>query len=211
VRRLALVGLAAALGCGAEAPAPDKPTWVDDVKPILQANCFHCHGPTANYDKWGTNRWDVYDLTDPNWAMVGAGEVRDAMMRRIFVSARDKAHFGTIPIYVSPEATDDARMPPPPAVRISERDISVLEKWAATGFTLGSHDPNHKPAIRWLQQGKTLAVTDGDADQVMGKLDCGGTEVLLNRSGNHTLPQGAVAPCSGMLYDGFDLVSVELK
>jgi hypothetical protein len=206
-----ILGLAAVLGCGTEAPAPDKPTWVDDVMPILQANCFHCHGATASYDKWGTNRWDVYDLTDPNYAMIGAGEVKDAEGRRIVVSAKDKPHFGTIPIYVSVDATDDARMPPPPATRLSNRDITVLDNWAKTGFTLGSHNPNHRPVLVRLDQGKEFVVTDEDGDQVKGKLDCGGTEVLLDRSGNQTLPEGASAPCSGMLYDGFDLVSVELK
>jgi hypothetical protein len=206
-----ILGLAAVLGCGTEPPAPEKPTWVDDVMPILQANCFHCHGANASYEKWQTNRWDVYDLTDPNYALVGAGEVKDAMGFRIFVSARDKGHFGTIPIFVSEDATDDARMPPPPATRLSTRDIAVLENWSKTGFTLGSHNPNHKPVLARLGTGKDFAVTDEDGDQVMGKLDCGGTEVLLNRSGNQTLPEGASAPCSGMLYDGFDLVSVELK
>jgi len=50
--RITLVAMLLGLGCGTEAPVPDKPTWVDDVQPIMQANCFHCHGPTASYAKW---------------------------------------------------------------------------------------------------------------------------------------------------------------
>jgi hypothetical protein len=222
VRRpaLALLGLTGGLGgCGSETPAPAKPTWVDDVLPLMQANCFHCHGPVADSHQWGTLRWDVYDLTDPKYATVGGGEVfeliKDGLGREvpspIFVSARNAKHFDLIPTWVSVEATDDARMPPAPAERLSRRDIAVLQNWAATGFTRGDRPNNGKPAIEWLEQGKTFGVTDADRDQVLGKLDCGGTEVKFDRSGNHTLPAGAHVPCSGMLYDGFDLVPVELK
>lgn len=210
--------LLGAVGCGSETtPAPDQPTWVDDVRPILQANCFQCHGPTADYDKWGTNRWDIYDLTDSNYAAIDFGEVtRPALTPeeagiRTFVSAKDNKHFPSIPIYVSVNATDDARMPPPPATRLSKRDITVLENWAKTGYSLGNHPDNHKAAIAWVEPGKTFTVTDEDADQVLGKLDCGGTEVRIEWSGAHTLPAGVSAPCSGMLYDGFDLTAVELK
>ncbi len=42
-----LIPLLFAAGCAAS--APDDPTWVDDVQPILVANCVRCHGmPPAN-------------------------------------------------------------------------------------------------------------------------------------------------------------------
>ncbi|HXU82804.1 MAG TPA: hypothetical protein VN914_15495 [Polyangia bacterium] len=210
--------MAGALGCGSEKPAPDQPTWADDVRPILQANCFQCHGPAADYAKWGTNRWDVYDLTDPNYAMLGFGEVvlpssvPDEAGLRTFVSARDTKHFGTIPAYTSPDAPEGARMPPLPATRLSARDFTVLQNWAKTGFTPGQHQPNHKPVIEWLDPGKSFAVTDEDSDQVLGSLVCGGTTVRIEYAGAHDLPPGTAAPCSGMLYDGFgELTPAELK
>jgi hypothetical protein len=208
-----LFAVAGSIGCGTEAPAPDKPTWADDVMPILQANCFHCHGPVAN-QKWATNRWDVYDLSDPTYADLGFGPVTDPnTMVRTFVGVKDSVHWLTVPIYVSPESTDDARMPPPPANRLSARDVQVLVNFGKTGFTPGSHSPNHKPAITWLEKNKTFAVTDEDGDQVLGKLDCGGTEVPIPFAGRHTLPSDATGPCTGSLYDGWDqrLTNVSLK
>jgi hypothetical protein len=212
----ALVALWGALGCGTEAPVPDKPTWVDDVKPILQANCFHCHGSAADdvrqaLPKLLVYRWDVYDLSDPRYAMLGFGEVVDPVAKvKTFVSAKDDRHYQNIAIWTAPDATDDARMPPAPALRLSARDRAVLDRWSTSGFTLGTRS-NQKPEISWIEPGKRVAVTDRDGDQVLGKLDCGGTAVPIDSSGGHTLPAGANAPCSGMLFDGFDLVPVELK
>jgi hypothetical protein len=190
------------VGCGAEAPAPDKPTWADDVLPILQANCFHCHGPTANYEKYMTKRWDVLDLSLPPYAELGFTEDRKDTART-FLSAN--SHFDLIPTYLLPEPTtmEDTRMPPPPAPRLSARDAQVLANFKATGFTPGSHHPNHKPAIAWQDRNKTFFVTDQDGDQVLGKLDCGGTEVAILFAGRHTLPSGVTGPCSGALHDGW--------
>jgi len=210
------------LGCGAEAPVPDKPTWAEDVLPILRANCFHCHGPSApgiraKFPKITLLRWDVRDLTDPNYAAIGFGEVSDPpdnpMAPKVFVSASNSLHFkSSVLAFIKPETPDDTRMPPIPATRLAARDIAVLEKWADNDFAPGKHPQNHKPKIVWATKNKVVEITDEDGDQVLSKLDCGGTEVKLDRSGRHTLPTDVSGPCTATMYDGWDdLTTTELK
>jgi hypothetical protein len=206
--------------CAVERPAPQEPTWVDDVQPILEANCFHCHG--ASFDsKERRYRWDIYDLSDARYKDVGFMVLEETtpdsvstVPLRTFLGASDAGHYPFILDYVSPEATEDTRMPPPPASRLSARDVAVLRNWSTQPrkFQPGNHQPNHPPAISWLDPGQSVLVSDADGDQVLGRLECGGQEVLLPRSGGHQLPPGAVAPCTGALFDGWDAVTpVELK
>lgn len=190
--------LAAALlvvGCGTEAPAPDKPTWVDDVEPIMKANCFHCHGANANFTKWGTKRWDVLDATQvyPDLGFAPSDS---------FTGAGDMTHFILVGAYI--KDTGAGRMPPPPASALSARDQEVLVNWSKTGFTPGQHSPNHKPKISWLVKGKRYQVLDDDGDQVLGQLDCGGMMVPVLRSGTSELPADISPPCAATLYDGFE-------
>jgi hypothetical protein len=201
-----LLAVALLLGCGAEAPVPDKPTWVDDVKPIFQANCFHCHGANANFTKFGNRRWDVYDLNKPEYMALGF------MTSEGFLGASDQpahTHQGLVGLYV--KDTGAGRMPPPPATPLGARDIEVLDNWSKTGFTEGQHAQNNKPTIAWLQKPKRYQVLDADDDQVLGQLDCGGTMFPIPRSGGLDLPADATPPCTATLFDGFEQVTAELK
>lgn len=199
-RRCLLIVSLAAAGCGTEAPAPDKPTWVDDVKPILQANCFHCHGATAD-PKAKAVRWDVPELaTKAPYAEMGFMEVSMAV-----ISAADTNHFTLMKVYTASDFPETERMPPPPATRLSTRDLAVLENWSKTGYTIGTHKPNYKPTARWInKQTGWYEVVDGNGDQVLGQIDCDGTMAQIPRSGAHRLPMGAQAPCQLRLFDGFD-------
>jgi hypothetical protein len=216
------------LGCGVEAPVPDKPTWADDVLPILRANCFHCHGPVARAFKYGTTRWDVYDLVMPvidplhpivptetamNFADLGFSQTNDPddPMNNAVLFTGAKHHAAVIKLEVVLPPDDPSHMPPAPATPLSARDVQVLSNWADTGAALGKRRPNQKPTIHWLQKGKTYEVLDGDGDQVLGQLDCGGMTVQIMRSGTGALPSGASPPCTARLYDGFDLVPANLK
>jgi hypothetical protein len=203
------------VGCGTEAPAPDKPTWVDDVKPILQANCFGCHGATANI-KLGLTRWDIYDLTDPVYADLGFMMTTDDTGTLIkFTGA--KAHAATflavLPSSANSMIPENQRMPPPPATKLTDRDVTVISNWFMTGASPGKHYPNHKPRIAWIQKPKRYEVVDDDGDQVLGQLVCadGAETVQVDRSGGHILPSAATPPCTVKLYDGFDLVTTNLK
>jgi hypothetical protein len=219
--RPAILVVALVVGaCGVERPAPEEPTWVDDVQPILQANCFHCHG--ASFDsKEGRYRWDVYDLSDARYQQVGFMVVEETtpdsvstIPVRTFLGASDAGHYRIILDFVSADANEDIRMPPPPASRLSARDVAVLRNWSteAQKFQSGNHQPNHPPEIAWLEPGRSVVVSDADGDQVLGRLECGGQPVLLPRSGGHELPPGVVAPCTGALFDGWDAITaVELR
>jgi hypothetical protein len=218
LRRRWLLASILLAGCGTEAPVPEQPTWAEDVLPIMRANCFSCHGPLANYQKYGNKRWDVYDMTAEPLMRMGLGPVMEDIMQKdgkivpvtTFLGAKDNA--GSYHLFA--ESDDEAaRMPPPPATKLSARDLAVLANWEdaknPNRLALGSHNPNHKAAYRWLDKpARLVAVTDEDGDQVLGKLDCGGTEFVILRSGSHKLPATA---CTGTLFDGFDETTVNLK
>ena len=213
LRRLLFASMLLA-GCGTEAPAPAKPTWAEDVLPILRANCFGCHGPLANYRKFQNKRWDVYDMNAEPLMRMGLGPISEdfeinGVLKPIpvFFSATENAT--SFVAFTGPLAVEATRMPPPPATPLSARDVEVLKNWNDTGKTLGSHSPNHKAAYRWLDKpARLVAVTDEDGDQVLGKLDCEGMEVVILRSGSHKLPSTV---CTGTLFDGFDETTVNLK
>jgi hypothetical protein len=216
-RALPLSGIliAGLLGCGAEAPAPDKPTWVDDVEPILRANCFHCHGANVNQkftDNYTAARWDIYDITDPAYAQLGFMMQNDSADKNVSFAGAKQIGLALY-VYANTAAqTEQTRMPPPPATPLSLRDQTVLENWAMAGkLAQGQHTPNHKPTIGWLVKGKTYEVLDEDQDQVLGKLTCGGTDYPIDRSGTHTLPGDATLPCSASLYDGFEPATGNLR
>ena len=84
----------------------------------------------------------------------------------------------------------------------------MLDAWRATGFQRGTRPYNQRPTITWSPTAPQLLVQDGDQEQVLGKLVCTGGEMLLPRSGIMTMPDGMQAPCSAVLFDGQDLVSV---
>jgi hypothetical protein len=188
---------ALAAGCGGESPVPDEPTWVDDVEPILRGNCFSCHG--AGKRSTDAHRWDFfYDKGDATLMEIGVP--KDLVESKI--QALKWPTWLTLP-------TGDY-MPPPPATRLSERDIEVVRRFA-TNPRRGTRSANHKPTIAWFPAAPWVLVSDGDHEQVLGKLTCGDVAVPIDRTGAQQLPAGAGKSCTGTLYDGQAVVSVMLK
>lgn len=221
-RLASLLSATAALGCGTEQAVPEMPTWAGDVQPILRANCFHCHGASANYKLYRTMRWDVFDLSEEPYQRMGFEKVFEEVevsgkLTRVatFFGASDSSHGGIISAYVDVDAGEQ-RMPPAPATPLSARDRAVLQNWAEllkkqpASALKGSHPTNHPPTISRLAPGLNV-VADEDGDQVLGKLDCGGVEVRIRHSGAVTLPAGASPPCRGTLYDGYAEAAVSLE
>ncbi len=104
----ALASLAAA--CAPAAPA--NPTWEQDVKPILAANCVRCHrNPPANGAP-GTFRLDVCE--DASATVLGAKSQVPRILARGGLEGA-------------------AAMPPPPAGGLSDRQLEILENWRAKG------------------------------------------------------------------------------
>jgi hypothetical protein len=190
-------------GCaGDQAAIPDQPTWVDDVRPILQANCFHCHGSSASYSDYRTRRWDFYGINDdPQITALG----RFADDPKTLVNPNNDDQFRVMLGYADPHAADGDRMPPPPATRLSARDLLVMARWQSAHFPRGQHNPNHPPALTTEGPG-IFRIADADGDQVLGKLTCGEHELLLPRSGGYAL-LGMAPPCTVSLYDGFEAVT----
>ena len=205
-----LIGACVILGlvaCQGEAPPPDLPTWVDDVEPLLRGNCYQCHGVSADLANYRTVRWDVYDLRDPHYVAMGFYDPESPPDN--FLGARQGDHFRLVLDYV--QSADPARrMPPRPASPLDARALAVLKSWSDTGFAQGAHAPNHPPTIRWREPPLVFEVEDADRDQVLGRLDCGGTLVPVLHSGASALSPGARPPCAGTLFDGFDEAAVTL-
>lgn len=103
--------LLTALAQAACAPSvPDNPSWEEDVKPIMAANCVRCHRAEPQNGAPSTFRLDACEA---------AGDV-DGTAARI-ASALSRAQ------------NDQAPMPPAPAARLSDRQIEVLQNWFENG------------------------------------------------------------------------------
>ena len=190
-----LVGLALS-GCGAEAPVPSAPTWVDDVEPILRGNCFSCHG--AGKRSMDAHRWDFFfAMDDPTLGQIPVP--KDLVETR--VQAIKWPTWLTL--------TTGDFMPPPPATRLSDRDVEVFRRFSLDPRR-GTRVGNHKPAVAWFPRAPRILVSDGDHEQVLGKLTCGGVEVPIDHTGAQTLPDGVGTSCTGTLTDGQDVVTVNL-
>ena len=103
-----------ALATAACAPAaPANPSWEQDVKPILAANCVRCHRSPAQNGAPPTTRLDV---------CADAGTVYGAATMAQNVLSRARL----------PRETATA-MPPEPATGLSSRQIRIIERWIANG------------------------------------------------------------------------------
>jgi hypothetical protein len=219
MRKLSLVLAGLVLGslaCEGPASVPAKPTWVDDVEPILRANCFHCHG-SLNPDPAPTSplqRWDFYDLGDAR--LLG---IRDVKMDYMTAWSSGKDHASLIGSYIM--MIGGGRMPPPPATPLSADAKQTITNWINTGSPLGATPVvpplrgtrlnNRKPTAAWLVRPKTIEVSDGDHEQVLGKVTCQGADEPVLYAGTTTLPAGWMPPCTATLFDGQDVVTVNLQ
>jgi hypothetical protein len=214
--------LLALAGCEEVVGVPAKPTWVDDVEPILRGNCFHCHGSSSSMTTVGTRRWDfAVEHNDPNLTAIGDFSVlygtTPAMPLAPAVSLiSDDMESGknqvTFLLLFAGSKDLAMRMPPPPATPLSARELKVLENWQNSGRERGMRSPNAKPTAAWLNKGQNLfLVSDADREQVLGKISCSGRDELLIRSGAHSLPDGTSPPCTVTLYDGQETNTVQLN
>jgi hypothetical protein len=152
------------LGVGAScAPeVPEEPSWIEDVRPILAANCLRCHMPPQSGGAPTYFRLDRYDSesTDVSGAATMANTIANV--------------------------TSTGFMPPAPRFPLTRRQIDILSRWAA------SMDPsdlppappprpgNRPPEIRLLEPlpaaGEDLVsiwyeIRDPDRDLVYGRLE----------------------------------------
>jgi hypothetical protein len=202
-----LVSATMAMSCGGPDPVPDKPTWVD-VQPVMRGNCFGCHG--AERASLLAGRLDFYyDPADARLRDIAVGDVDNYMKGIGFLIAGGAKGDPTIAAFIGPGASDP--MPPPPA-SMSDHDLQIIRKWAdpVAGKPQGTRTPNHRPAAAWGTTLVNILVTDEDREQVLGKLTCNGVETPLTHTGLTVLPAGLRAPCTAALFDGWEVVKVNL-
>ena len=111
------------------APGGDSVDFNRDVRRILSANCFHCHGPDAKERKGGGQalRLDLdesakADLGDGRRAIVPGHPDRSELIRRV----------------TTPDADD--RMPPAETgKKLTADEIATLRKWIVQGAGYSRH------------------------------------------------------------------------
>ena len=199
--------LAAVAGCTESAPS--APTWIDDVRPILAANCVRCHGLPAIAGAPGTFRLDKYgDTLLPDGTVVSGA--------------------AGVAFIIGFRAGDKGDMPPDYPRPDWQRD--TLLNWNTTGVALGDRADNAPPELI-VAEGATIdvpgsgslpyEVTDADGDLVDGQLiarPTTGDDIVLSadlRSGRGVatydtpvLPDGSYELLA-VLTD--DLVTVEVS
>src|SRR5262249_2139217 len=142
---LALVTAAAACS---NATAPANPTWADDVQPIIQGNCSHCHGSSAKAN--GMNfRFDICDAA----AFIDTGVTLPPS-----AGASNMVMAALIKNEITPHEGERAFMPPPPASPLPDFERDTLINWVAK-HECGNRKGNHKPKAKLV--GK-LDFTDGN-------------------------------------------------
>ena len=173
---------ALALGACSSALPPDKPTWADDVHPVIQGSCGHCHGPTASVSGLGFR----FDICDPSvFADTGVAfgencsdkDLADLSCERAGASKQG----GLIINDVAPKDGSHPAMPPPPGGQLSDYEREVFVRWIAAKTPCGTRPGNHKPTLKLIGKPKysgtdvtvTVEVTDVDGDQVLGSIFVG--------------------------------------
>jgi hypothetical protein len=163
------------IAIGACAPAvPAEPTWVEDVQPILLANCARCHGSEPIFGAPSTFRLDVYDDED-----LGNGRVRRG--------ARSMAEF------LVARAVEIGDMPAE-GPGLSARASEILEAWLLAGRPVGARAGNAAPTVtldgpRSGDQALLLTFTvhDDDRDSVRGTVRIGDAWVHPLHDGRQTV------------------------
>ncbi len=166
MRAIAIIALSAQAGCAPEVPS--EPTWVDDVRPILVANCVRCHSVPPLGGAPGGFRLDAYGAESPEEADA-TGEPYGARLMDGLITARTEAK--TMP----------------PRLSLTGRQIEVLAAWQQAGSPRGVRADNRAPEISIVPERDgpqvVLAYTieDPDEELVTGSLfaDPGDGERLL--------------------------------
>ncbi|HEU5058508.1 MAG TPA: hypothetical protein VFU21_18375 [Kofleriaceae bacterium] len=207
-----LLLLAAAAACAPEVPA--EPTWVDDVRPILAANCIRCHSPPFIGGVPTTFRLDIFE-DDVFLQSDGVSPVHGAA-------------------YVSQDGTlsglvEDDFMPP--QFPLTSRQKDVLAAWHEAEEPKGEPRENNAPptmtvfgdiAVNPGVAGLSYLIEDPDGDIVTGVIlaDEGGgadpdpvaatNEIFAGRGWvNFHLPTGNY-DLTAEIDDGSERVTVEI-
>ena len=177
---LLLTGVAA---CEGPPVAKSNPTWEADVYPILQGQCLHCHGDTADKNGKGS-RFDFYDFSNCGDILI-PGKKKTAVDNNLVAIAGFVEGGGS-----------RAFMPPAPASVLADWEVQTLKNFLSKK-TRGTRRNNRDPKIIITSDlpanvGDELKVSyrfeDADGNPVIGVLRLGDAKVdLLKNSGEVTI------------------------
>jgi hypothetical protein len=200
-----VVAMGLAAGC-APPTVPNRPSWDQDVFPILQGSCGHCHGETVGrLPSQPLSRLDICNtqvFADAGIPLaVTAAQVWGAQFNQYL-----------LPVMGSPRP----KMPPPPAAELSDYERDVLLKWGAdgSGDKCNKQGRNREPDMRvigeprWDGNDVTIVVEvwDPDKDQVLGKVSVGMATAIIPSAGRREVTvTGANRndPITVLLHDGY--------
>ena len=179
---------------------PSEPTWVDDVRPILAANCIRCHSPPYIGGAPVTFRLDIYDEDRYLIPYLDAGPPPDA--------APGAPDAGPDAGPVEPEPVHGARHESeqqafrdvlvtrsimPPRYPLTDRQVDVLMKWHEVSEPKGEpREGNAAPTMILVSDPEVIAgavrlsysIEDGDDDIVTGAIvaapDGGGDPIVAS-------------------------------
>lgn len=206
-------------GCAPE-DVPNNPSWDQDVYPIIQGSCGHCHGATVRQVPGSaTSRFDVCSSE----AMAAAG-IPLPVTGSLF-GAATAGPLLWISQIVPAKGKTRPLMPPPPAAPLSDYEREVLLKWVkrAGAITPAAGQPhpscakqtrNREPKAVLVSQAVneenelvvTVDTSDPDGDQVLGKVTVGGADKPILSTGRyaHVFPGATMgSPVKVTLHDGY--------
>lgn len=212
-----LLLLLAAAACAPEVPA--EPTWIDDVRPILAANCIRCHSPPYIGGVPNGFRLDQYenDIFVPDGDDVGT-----APDEEVYGAAYESEIEALVTF------TSDGRMPP--RFPLTDRQLEVLVAWRAAEEPRGGpREGNALPSLTLVgdlnvisegRVGFEYEIDDADGDIVTGQVigDPGGGDSTTLASNELFVGRGSVRfslaagtyDLSAELDDGHGQVIVDL-
>jgi hypothetical protein len=204
--------LLAAAACSPSVPS--EPTWVDDVRPIMAANCIRCHSPPYIYGAPANFRLDRYG-DDRFLQPDGEVPVHGAEYASVDGTLANTVEDGTMP----------------PRFPLTGRQIDVLVAWHDASEPKGEpRADNHAPTLTLTdgpevspgRVGLSYEIEDADGDIVTGVIvaDPGGgadpdpiiptNELFVGRGTvRFSLPTGNYA-LAAELDDGNETVSVDV-
>jgi hypothetical protein len=176
--RVAASKMLAAVWASACAPdVPDVPTWTEDVRPILLANCSRCHSPPQINDAPTYLRLDDYEGNDLELdGQVDEGCLPDVCGAGSSLSGRDTGGVA-LSIRINLPVDDEQHMPPD--FELTARQKDIMEAWADNNAPKGPPLPgNREPSMDLTDELRTegdlvvadYVIEDRDAELVTGQV-----------------------------------------
>jgi len=146
---------------GSETALPELVDYNFHIRPILSDKCYACHGPDANQRK-AHLRLDTEE---------GAhGALKDYENRYAIISGQPNE--SELYLRVSSDDTSEVMPPPESNLKLSQRDIDLIEKWIKQGAVYKPHWAFVPPEARPLPEVQDEAWPINEIDYfILAKLE----------------------------------------